>query len=167
MKMQMIRTLVGLMVLSAASAGLSDEPVRLRDAVECTPRQGLPNWFAKMADGGDVRIAYLGGSITAQPGWRVKTFDWFNMFMAGAGLEDTQHTVTVTLLAKPPEKAKILHSHRLPDLQKNPAKYADNFWYVGGILLIGEVGVPTSAVAAPSAVEPTVAVPDAAEPAKQ
>jgi len=27
--------------------------------------------------GGEVRIAYLGGSITAQEGWRPKTLNWF------------------------------------------------------------------------------------------
>ncbi len=56
---------------------LAGEPDRLRDAVEFTPRQGLPNFFAKLAAGGDVRVAYLGGSITAQPGWRPKTLTWF------------------------------------------------------------------------------------------
>ncbi len=40
----------------------------LRDAVEYTLRQGLPNWLAKAEQGGEVRVAYLGGSITAQPG---------------------------------------------------------------------------------------------------
>ncbi len=44
-----------------------------RTAVECTARGGWPNFFAKMTRGGDFRVAYLGGSITAQPGYRVKT----------------------------------------------------------------------------------------------
>jgi len=37
----------------------------------------LPNFFAKLRNGGEVRIAYLGGSITAQDGWRPKTLNWF------------------------------------------------------------------------------------------
>jgi hypothetical protein len=44
---------------------------------ECTPRDGLPNFFAKLKHGDNVRICYLGGSITAQEGWRPKTLRWF------------------------------------------------------------------------------------------
>ena len=40
-------------------------------------RDGLPNFFAKLAAGQDVTIAYFGGSITAQPGYRSQTFQWF------------------------------------------------------------------------------------------
>jgi hypothetical protein len=47
------------------------------EAVESRPRQGLPNFFAKLKQGKDVRIAYFGGSITAQDGWRPKTLKWF------------------------------------------------------------------------------------------
>jgi hypothetical protein len=49
----------------------------LADAIECTPRGGLPNLFARLDAGGAVRIAYLGGSITCQEGWRPKTLKWF------------------------------------------------------------------------------------------
>ncbi|WP_419581518.1 GDSL-type esterase/lipase family protein [Stieleria magnilauensis] len=48
----------------------------LRDAVECHPRQGLPNFIAKVRAGETVRVAYLGGSITAAPGWRVQSQEW-------------------------------------------------------------------------------------------
>jgi hypothetical protein len=44
-----------------------------RSAVECTPRNGLPNFLAKANADGELKVAYLGGSITAQPGYRVKT----------------------------------------------------------------------------------------------
>ncbi len=44
-------------------------------AVECQPRGGLPNFFAKAKAGGDLRVAYLGGSITAAPGWRVLSLE--------------------------------------------------------------------------------------------
>lgn len=47
-------------------------------AQECHPRAGWPNFFAKAATpGATVRIAYFGGSITAQPGWRPKTLALF------------------------------------------------------------------------------------------
>ncbi len=49
----------------------------LRAAVEATPRGGLPNVAAKIAAGKPINVAYLGGSITAAPGWRVKTLAWF------------------------------------------------------------------------------------------
>lgn len=55
----------------------SPDDIPLAPAVECTPRAGLPNAFAKLEAGKEVRIGYLGGSITAQEGWRPKTLAWF------------------------------------------------------------------------------------------
>ncbi|QDT79288.1 hypothetical protein Mal35_27440 [Gimesia maris] len=40
------------------------------------PRQGLGNTLEKLKAGEEVRVAYLGGSITAANGWRVKTTKW-------------------------------------------------------------------------------------------
>ncbi|MDO6802318.1 hypothetical protein Q4595_07635 [Wenyingzhuangia sp. 1_MG-2023] len=39
-------------------------------------RNGLPNFFKKINTGKKVTVAYLGGSITHQEGWRPKTFYW-------------------------------------------------------------------------------------------
>ena len=44
-----------------------------KTAAELRVRDGLPNVFAKLTAGGPVRIAYLGGSITAANGWRPKS----------------------------------------------------------------------------------------------
>ena len=44
---------------------------------ELRARAGLPNFLDKLQAGGPVRIAYLGGSITAANGWRPKTIAWF------------------------------------------------------------------------------------------
>jgi lysophospholipase L1-like esterase len=44
---------------------------------EFNVRDGLPNFFAKLTAGGEVRIAYLGGSITAAQGWRILSQQWF------------------------------------------------------------------------------------------
>jgi len=55
----------------AASSG------ELVPAVECRERNGLPNVLSKLKAGAEVRIAYFGGSITAQDGWRPKTLNWF------------------------------------------------------------------------------------------
>ncbi|WP_414661347.1 GDSL-type esterase/lipase family protein [Horticoccus sp. 23ND18S-11] len=58
---------------TAAEASFSLVP-----AQECRPRQGWPNFLAKAATpGAQVRIAYFGGSITAQSGWRPKTLAHF------------------------------------------------------------------------------------------
>ncbi len=70
---------VAIIALCSAVFALSssaEEPVLL-PAVEATPRGGLPNVFAKLQAGGEVKIGYLGGSITAAPGWRVKSLAWF------------------------------------------------------------------------------------------
>lgn len=41
-------------------------------------RGGLPNFFQKIQSRQEVRIAYIGGSITeARDGWRDLTFNWF------------------------------------------------------------------------------------------
>lgn len=40
-------------------------------------RGGLNNVLSKVKDSDIVRVAYLGGSITAQPGWRIHSFNWF------------------------------------------------------------------------------------------
>jgi len=55
---------------------ISDFPP-VRDALECTAREGLPHFFRKIRKGEEIRIAYLGGSITAQAGWRVKSLGYF------------------------------------------------------------------------------------------
>jgi lysophospholipase L1-like esterase len=47
-------------------------------AIESTYRAGLPNFFSKIKKEQNVKIAYLGGSITrADKGWREQTFHWF------------------------------------------------------------------------------------------
>lgn len=51
--------------------------VPIRDVIECSPRGGLPHFFSKLQKGEEVTIAYLGGSITAQEGWRVLSHKWF------------------------------------------------------------------------------------------
>ena len=74
-RLSFFSTILGF-ILSALSAGAEEYP--LRDAAECRVRGGLPNLLAKIDSGGDeeIRVAYLGGSITAAPGWRVKTMAW-------------------------------------------------------------------------------------------
>jgi hypothetical protein len=59
--------------LGALTAPPSPEPP-IRPAREVSARAGLPNFFTKaQTPGAELKVAYLGGSITAQPGWRVKS----------------------------------------------------------------------------------------------
>jgi hypothetical protein len=58
---------------TAFKADAADWSEPLRKARECSPRNGLPNFLAKAAAGRELKVAYLGGSITAQPGYRVKS----------------------------------------------------------------------------------------------
>jgi len=44
---------------------------------ELYKRDGLPNFFTKIKNGDPVKVAYLGGSITEQEGWRVYSLEWF------------------------------------------------------------------------------------------
>ena len=59
-----------------AQAGAAPLEFSLVEAQVLQARDGLPNTFAKLEAGEEVRVAYLGGSITAAPGWRPMTTEW-------------------------------------------------------------------------------------------
>jgi lysophospholipase L1-like esterase len=63
---------------------------------EFRPRDGLPNLFAKLQAGGPVRIAYLGGSITAAQGWRPKTLAWFKAQYPKAAVSEINAAISGT-----------------------------------------------------------------------
>ncbi len=65
---------IGTLMASAMFAAEAPNDAKLS---ECFSRGGLPNFFSKLKEGQQVRIGYLGGSITAQNGWRPKTLAWF------------------------------------------------------------------------------------------
>jgi lysophospholipase L1-like esterase len=67
------------LVLTALACGTTASAAEdLVPAQECRPRAGLPHFFAKVKQpGAEIRIGYLGGSITAQAGWRPKTLAHF------------------------------------------------------------------------------------------
>ena len=56
-----------------------------------------------------------------------------------AGLPDAPHTLVLELHRDQPDKRKILQKHRHADLDKNPKKYDDRAWYVGAVMLIGDI----------------------------
>ena len=72
-----------LLVTCLSLAGLSAFAVEMPNPIvpdagdTQAPRRTLGRVFQKLKAGEDVGIAYFGGSITAAPGWRVKTFKWF------------------------------------------------------------------------------------------
>ncbi len=77
---------LGVLMMATASEAAAP-PYPLRDAVEFTVREGCPNFFRKVREGAAVKIAYLGGSITAQNGWRPKTLKWFREQFPAATIE--------------------------------------------------------------------------------
>ena len=68
--------LAGVLIGWLAGAEARAEEAAPVPAVECRARAGLPNVLAKVQKPGPVNVAYLGGSITAAPGWRPKSLAW-------------------------------------------------------------------------------------------
>lgn len=75
---------------------IQDNPYSLRPAVECTPRGGLPNLFARLRAGQPVSVAYLGGSITAQAGWRVYSLQWLRRAWPDAEITEVNAAISGT-----------------------------------------------------------------------
>ena len=61
---------------NAAGGMKNEERYQPVMAEEVKVRAGLPAFFAKAHSGKEVRVAYFGGSITEQAGWRVKSLAW-------------------------------------------------------------------------------------------
>ncbi len=78
--------------LDSPEAASASAPI----AGECEPRDGLPNFFAKLSAGGPVRIAYLGGSITEAHGWRVFSREWFARNYPQAQVSEIRATISGT-----------------------------------------------------------------------
>lgn len=74
-----MRLLFSVLALCAAVLGqAADKDYPLVDAQEVRARGGLPNFLLKaQTTGAELKIGYLGGSITAQNGWRVQTLAHF------------------------------------------------------------------------------------------
>jgi lysophospholipase L1-like esterase len=74
-----MRLFFSALALCAAVLGqAADKDFPLVEAREVTARGGLPNFFRKaQTTGAEIKVGYLGGSITAQNGWRVQTLAHF------------------------------------------------------------------------------------------
>jgi hypothetical protein len=82
------RVIAILATATLATTALHAQDTPATPAAECTPRGGLPNFFAKLKAGEEVRVGYLGGSITAAPGWRVKSLKWLQEQYPSAKLSE-------------------------------------------------------------------------------
>lgn len=105
-------------VLQGAEPSIAHDPTV---AEELRVRDGLPNFMAKLEAGGPVRIAYLGGSITAANGWRPKSFAWFkeqfpraelleiNAAISGTGSDYGACRIGEDVLSKQPDLVFMEH----------------------------------------------------------
>jgi hypothetical protein len=91
-------------------------------------------------DGGQVSIVVDGGKprvVARIDGYC--TYHRISRLGIATDLPDGEHTVEITIDAGVPDKAKILFEKNRPDLEKNPGKYAGTAWYVGGVMVLGEL----------------------------
>lgn len=90
-----MRILPLMLTLGAAVLGLAvEKDYPLVEAQECRPRGGLPNFFRKaQTTGAEIKVAYLGGSITAQKGWRVQTLAHFKKAYPQATFSETNAAI--------------------------------------------------------------------------
>jgi len=79
----------GILAVGVAVQGMAETPTcRQVAAEEVRVRDGIGNVMKKIKAGGDVTVAYLGGSITAMNGWRNKTTDWLRTTYPGATFKE-------------------------------------------------------------------------------
>ena len=84
-----VRSIGFLSLLLVATLAIAEVPVYAPVAAELIrPRDGLGNVLQKLEEGKPVNIAYLGGSITAANGWRVKSREWFAKKFPKAQVEE-------------------------------------------------------------------------------
>src|SRR3954464_10729480 len=72
-------------------SGMGAETNKVAEAskiVETQARKGMPNFFQKVEDGRRARIAFFGGSITAQEGWRPKTLSALRQQYPNANIKE-------------------------------------------------------------------------------
>ncbi len=79
--MSVVRPWLCLLALAASVACAAPEPA-------IHERNGLPQVAARAATGGALRVAYLGGSITAAEGWRSLTTAWLRTRFPAAAITE-------------------------------------------------------------------------------
>lgn len=143
--------------------GIKPENTSNNDNVEnlllldyCNPnelkmRKGLPNILTRLKAGKCATIAYVGGSITFQKGWRVRSFEWLGGHYPQARMKEVNAAVngTGSNLAAARLWNDVLNMLRIwyllniigdkHDFAENPEKYRGNVVYLGKILVIGNI----------------------------
>ena len=94
MRKKMMFFMAMLLLVARSGAATFDHDVKA--AEEFRGRDGLPNFFAKLQQGQMVRVAYLGGSITAANGWRPRTLAWFKAQWPTAKVEEINAAISGT-----------------------------------------------------------------------
>jgi hypothetical protein len=89
--------------------------------------------------GGTVSIRVDGGESRQVPRIDGYCTYWRLATLPLGDLPPGEHQIEVTLTDERPDKRAILFDHNRPDLEKHPAKYAADSWYVGGLLVFGDV----------------------------
>lgn len=84
----MLRILLSAMIGFLAASASAAPPFAPVKAELVRPRDGIGNTLAKLKAGETVKVAYLGGSITAANGWRVKTRAWLASQFPQAKVEE-------------------------------------------------------------------------------
>ncbi len=77
--MKLTKALIYLLIFvlnSSLTFGISKESLKKDEISALKVRGNLPNFFARSLKGDSIKVAYLGGSITAQNGWRVLSLEW-------------------------------------------------------------------------------------------
>lgn len=80
--------LVVSLLMALAGHCFAESPQSAAKAFPFVKRDGMGNVLQKLREGKSVKIAYLGGSITAAPGWRVQTLQWFKEQYPTATVEE-------------------------------------------------------------------------------
>lgn len=78
--MRFFKYIVVLAMLVIASKGAQPSP---NYPIAIHRGNGLANVFAKLNSGQSVKIAYIGGSVTQNPGWRDNVTNWFKSLYPG------------------------------------------------------------------------------------
>lgn len=94
--MHLLHALLVAFVCGLTALPLVANAAKPADLPEHTLRDGLPRTAARLADGQELRIAYLGGSITAANGYRPQTTAWLRSQHPSATITEIKAAVPGT-----------------------------------------------------------------------
>ncbi len=83
----------GVILGAVAVEKIDPAKIAIRPPAEFFVRGGLPNFYGKLKGGQPVKIAYFGGSITEQNGWRVLSLDYLRKRFPKAQISEIQAAI--------------------------------------------------------------------------